>query len=146
MELQEAQSTRTALGEVEGSEGFIDVEKYRQLLDYIEAESLEGREHKGILIGNGFRLLPPDAGERQNQFSDHARRGAARNQFCLLPTTELFKAICAVLESSEDEPLKAAIRESLLAAVGQWSFAREGVTDERLVTIQDEVPTLTPSG
>lgn len=121
----ETQSGNTAIAEVEGSEGVIDVDKYRQLLDYIEAEALEGREHKGILIGNGFRLLAPDAPERREQFSDHARRGATRNQFCLLPTTELFKAVCAVLESPEDETLKAAIRESLLTTVGPWSFARE---------------------
>jgi len=145
VELQETQSQRTALGEVEGSEGLIDVDKYRQLLDYIEAESLEGREHKGILIGNGFRLLPTDAAERQNQFSDHAQRGAARNQFCLLPTTELFKAVCAVLEIPVDETLKAAIRESLFAAVGLWSFARERPAEKEPSATQDQVP-LTPSG
>lgn len=125
VELTEQHSGKTALGEVEGSEGVIDVDKYRQLLDYIEAESQEGRDHKGILIGNGYRVLPPDAPERQNQFSDHARRGAVRNQFCLLPTTELFKAVCAVLESPQDEVLKSSIRESLFSTTGAWSFARE---------------------
>jgi len=125
VELKEPHSGRTALGEVEGAESVIDVDKYRQLLDYIEQESLEGRDHKGILIGNGFRLLPPEAPERQNQFSDHAQRGAARNQFCLLPTTELFKAVCAVLESPQDEILKSGIRESLLSTTGPWAFVRE---------------------
>ncbi len=126
VELMEQQSGKTALGEVEGSEGVIDVDKYRQLLDYIEAESQEGRDHKGILIGNGYRLLPPDAPERQHQFSDHARRGAIRNQFCLLPTTELFKAVCAVLESPQDEVLKSSIRESrFFQRLAPWSFARE---------------------
>jgi len=136
VELQDLQSGRTSLGEVEGSEGFIDVDKYRQLLDYIEAEAQEGRDHKGILIGNGFRLLAPDAAERQNQFSEHAQRGAVRNQFCLLPTTELFKAVCAALESPENQTLKAAIRESLLATTGPWSFVREKITDEKSPTEQ----------
>jgi hypothetical protein len=125
VEMKEEQSGRTALGEVEGSEGVIDVDKYRQLLDYVEAEALEGRDHKGILIGNGFRLLPPDAPERQAQFSEHVQRGAARNNFCLVPTTEVFKAVCAVLESPKDEALKATIRESLLATTGPWGFVRE---------------------
>ena len=129
VEVREEQSGRTALGEVEGSEGVIDVDKYRQLLDYVEAEALEGRDHKGILIGNGFRLLAPDAPERNTQFSEHAQRGAARNHFCLLPTTELFKAVCAVLEFPEDEALKATIRESLLATTGPWAFVREESAD-----------------
>jgi hypothetical protein len=137
VELRDNQSGRTALGEVEGSEGVIDVDKYRQLLDYIEAEAQEGRDHKGILIGNGFRLLALDAPERQNQFSEHARRGAARNQFCLVPTTELFKAVCAVLESPNDQALKATIRESLLATTGPWSFLREETTEEKSSTGQD---------
>ena len=59
VELRDAESDRTALGEVEGSEGIIDVDKYRQLLDYVESEAQAGRNHKGILIGNGFRLLDP---------------------------------------------------------------------------------------
>lgn len=135
VQLREIKSGRTALGEVEGSEGVIDVDKYRQLLDYVDAEALEGRQHKGILIGNGFRQLALTAPERQNQFSDHAQRGAARNQFCLLPTQELFKAICAVLESPNDETLKTGIRESMLATTGTWRFAgKESVERKAPVT------------
>jgi hypothetical protein len=125
VELKDVQSGQTALGEVEGSEGVIDVDKYRQLLDYVEGEALEGRDHKGILIGNGFRLLDPAAPERRAQFSEHAQRGSARNHFCLLPTTELFKAVCAVLESPDDETLKATIRDSLLTNTGPWAFVRQ---------------------
>ncbi|MGA8271452.1 MAG: hypothetical protein WB919_07810 [Candidatus Sulfotelmatobacter sp.] len=136
VQAEEPVSGRTALGEVEGSDGPIDVDKYRQLLDYIEAEALEGREHKGILIGNGFRQLPPEATERQNQFTDHAQRGAARNRFCLLPTTELFKAVCAVLESP-DEGFKAAIRDSLLNATGPWSFALKQDPERKLLVGQN---------
>src|SRR5437867_11519786 len=84
-----------------------------------------------MLIGNGFRLLAPKVPERRIQFSEHAQRGAARNQFCLVPTMELFKAVCAVLESPEDQALKATIRESLLATTGPWSFAREQATEEK---------------
>jgi hypothetical protein len=86
------------------------------------------RDHKGILVGNGYRLTAPDAAERQKQFSEHAIRGAMKNDFCLVPTTELFKAVCAALESPEDEGLKIEIRESILSAVGIWTFAREITT------------------
>ena len=144
VELQE-ESGRTALVEVEGSEGVIDVDKYRQLLDYIDTESQEGRDHKGVLIGNGFRLLAPNAPERQTQFSEHAQRGAARNRFCLVPTTELFKAVCAVLESPEDQTLKKSIRESLLATTGPWSFAREQASEERSLSEQDHAADPAPA-
>jgi len=125
VELRESGSSRTAVGEVEGPEGAIDIDKYRQLLDYFQAEVLEGRIHKGILIGNGYRLKELNAPERQNQFTEHALRGARQNGFCLLPTTELFKAVCAVLEAPENERLKIDIRNSILATVGVWSFSRE---------------------
>jgi hypothetical protein len=125
VELYQPTSSETAIAEVEGSTGVVDVDKYRQLLDYVQAEVLEGRDHKGILIGNGNRLSPLDAPERQNQFSDHALRGAKKNGFCLSPTTELFKAVCAVLETAGDEGLKIRIRDSILSTVGVWTFARE---------------------
>lgn len=118
-------TTLPAIGEVEGSEGLIDVDKYRQLLDYIQAEALEDRDRKGILIGNGSRLAVPGSTERQNQFSDHALRGAKKNGFCLMPTTELFKAVCSVLENPEDEGLKIKIRASILSTIGVWTFARD---------------------
>lgn len=129
VELRQTASGNTAIGEVEGSEGAIDVDKYRQLLDYIEAEALDGKEHKGILIGNGFRLTSPDSPERQQQFTEHALRGAARNHFCLLPTTELFKAVCSVLLAHDNENLKSSIRESILGTVGTWTFFHSAKAD-----------------
>jgi hypothetical protein len=108
---REGQSPVTAIAEIEGSVGVIDVDKYRQLLDYVEQEALDGRDHKGILVGNGFRLTTPEELERQSQFSDHALRGAKRNDFCLLATNELFKAVCAVLEAADNEALKIRVRE-----------------------------------
>lgn len=125
VELHQPASSESAIAEVEGSTGVIDVDKYRQLLDYVQAEVLEGCDHKGILIGNGNRLKALDSPERKNQFSDHTLRGAQKNNFCLLPTTELFKAVCAVLETPEDDGLKIRIRDSILSTVGVWTFARE---------------------
>lgn len=137
VELHEPRSGKTAIGEVGGSEGLIDVDKYRQLLDYYQAEVLEGRNHKGTLIGNGFRLKELNAEERLNQFSVHATSGATASGFCLLPTTELFKAVCAVLETPQDEGLKIRIRDSILSRVGIWTFALETITHPKAVEASD---------
>ena len=115
---------RTAIVEVEGSEGIVDVRKYRQLLDYVDAEVQEGRTHKGVLVGNGYRLLPLDAPERKSQFSEHVLRGADRNEFCLVPTTELFKAVCAVLGNPNNTELKKQICDSLFSVKGIWEFIK----------------------
>jgi hypothetical protein len=133
VELKEPASGKTAIGEVEGSEGAIDVDKYRQLLDYFQAEVLEGRIHKGILIGNGWKSKELDAPERRTQFTEHALRGARQNAFCMLPTSELFKVVCAVLESPSDEALRIEIRDSILSTIGIWTFARDVVTPSRAV-------------
>jgi hypothetical protein len=123
VELRDPRSGRTALGEVEGPDGAVDVHKSRQLLDYIESEALVNREHKGILIGNGYRMKPPDAEERQAQFTNHALKRASMYGTCLLPTTELFKAVCAVLEFPESEKLKIEVRDSILRTTGVWTFS-----------------------
>ena len=112
----------TAICEIEGSESAIAVRKYRQLLDYINDEVEGGKKHKGILAGNGFRLVPPEFEERKNQFTDQVLRGAETNKFCLLPTSELFKAVCAILEAKDSEELKGQIRDSILSTVGPWRF------------------------
>ncbi len=116
-------SRSTAICEVEGSENAIDSDKYRQLLDYIDAEAQQGRIHKGLLVGNGFRLTSLDSAERAAQFTENVVRGAIRIQFCLIPTTELFKAVCSVLEHPADEELKNRTRQALLACIGEWRFA-----------------------
>jgi hypothetical protein len=130
VELSEPTSGETALAEIEGSEGLINIDKYRQLLDYVQSEILAGRDRKGILVGNGFRLKPQDAEERLAQFSEHVLHGASRFGTCLLPTTELFKAVRAVLEKPEDRDLQTAIRSSVLATVGIWIFDEHVVTPE----------------
>jgi hypothetical protein len=125
VELHEPRSSGTAIGEVEGSTGAVNVDKFRQLLDYVHSEVEQGRDHKGILIGNGYREMAPDATERENQFTEKAVLGARRFGFCLLRTSELFKAVCAVLGSADAEGLKTRIRESILSKVGVWDFASD---------------------
>lgn len=122
IDLTDEESGASAVGEVEGSEGAINVDKLRQLLDYVESEENEGRSRKGILVGNGYRLRPWDEAERLDQFTQMAVTRAARYGYCLLPTTELFAAVCAVLKSPEDEGLKKHIRDSILSTVGPWKL------------------------
>jgi hypothetical protein len=106
---------------VQGPAGLVKVDKYRPLPDYIETEALEGREHKGILIGGLLSLNP--ANGRINFLSTLAR-GAKKNEFCLLPTTELFKAVCALLENQPDYAMKGQIRESRCPPPHFCLFAR----------------------
>jgi hypothetical protein len=61
-------------------------------------------------------------GERGDQFTQMAVTRAARYGYCLLPTTELFAAVCAVLKSPEDKGLKKHIRDSILWRVGPWKL------------------------
>jgi len=129
VELRDPTSGKTGIGEIEGSEGPIDVDKFRQLLNYFQSEVLEGRTPKAILIGNGYRTTEPNAAERQQQFTEHVLRGATQFGFCLLPTAALFRALCAVLEAPQDTALKIEIRDSILSTVGVWSFAREVTTE-----------------
>ena len=124
VDMTDEETGASAVGEVEGSEGAINVGKLRQLLDYVEAEENEGRTRKGILVGNGYRLKGMDEPERQGQFTEMAKTRAARYGYCLLATSELFKAVCAVLEAPEDAGLKKHIRGSILSKVGEWSFTR----------------------
>jgi len=129
VDLTDEKSGATAVGEVEGSEGAINVDKLRQLLDYVESEETEGRNRKGILVGNGYRLRSLDEAERGDQFTQMAVTRAARYGYCLLPTTELFAAVCAVLKSPDDEGLKKHIRDSIFSTVGPWTFTTPAKTD-----------------
>jgi hypothetical protein len=128
VDLTEEGTGGSAVGEVEGSEGAINVDKLRQLLDYVEAEENDGRRRKGILIGNGYRLKGLSEPERGEQFTEMAVKRAKGFEYCLLPTNELFAAVCAVLKSPKDEALKKRIRDSLLSTVGVWKFTEGTAT------------------
>jgi hypothetical protein len=126
---------RYAIVEIEGPEGAIDLAKYRQLRDYVDDEITTGKTPKGILVGNGYRLLPIDSNERTEQFTEAAVRGGTKQEFALVPTTELFKAVCAVLRN-DDLALKAAIRQSLFETIGVWKFIEAAVEPEGCEIVQ----------
>lgn len=111
-------SEGNAIAEIEGSEGMIDVYKYRQLLDYVENEYEKGDEFKGILVGNGYRSEDPD--EREDQFTEKARESCLRRRFCILPTTELFKIVQRVMKDPENDETKREIRTRILDTEGDF--------------------------
>lgn len=108
------------VGEIEGPEGAVDVDKLRQLLDYQQEQVLSGSNPKALLVGNAYRFDEPE--NRQPQFTEHVLNGAARYQIGLISTVELFKALCAVL-ANPDEHTKREIRQSISECVGVWKFA-----------------------
>ena len=112
----------SAVGEVEGSEGAINVGKLRQLLNYVEAEEDAGRKRKGILVGNGYRLKDLNEPERREQFTERVLKEANGFGYCLLPTSELFAAVCDVLKFPGVEALRKELRDSILSKVGVWRF------------------------
>ena len=82
----------TIIGEIEGTDNsLIDIDKYRQLLDYIESEQDKGAKCKGILIGNACKDINPV--ERQEQFSQHAITRCENRGFCRITTYQLFEIV-----------------------------------------------------
>lgn len=111
-----------AIGEIEGVDnGPVNVDKYRQLLDYVNQEITKNNiSYKGILIGNGHRLTDPI--KRLDQFTADARRGCKSQGFCMIATSDLFRAVNAVLADPNDDSLTTKIRQSIMTTEGDWKF------------------------
>jgi len=91
-----------ALIEVKGNVKSITKDDVAQLVaDIMEHLKKTSQEVKGILIGNGWRLEPPEQRDIDNKFifSRDAIKVAENHNIALLSTTELFKAYCLILEN-----------------------------------------------
>lgn len=110
----------TIIGEIEGSNKQVDVQKYRQLLDYVSTKVEEGENIKGILIGNGFINVDPD--KRTEQFTEKAILGCRRQKFCRMTTYELFKAVRAILSESHNKRLKKSVKQKVLKCDDEFKF------------------------
>lgn len=108
------------IGEIEGTAKQVNVDKYRQLLDYVDAKRLKGEKCKGILIGNGLIKKEPD--KRDEQFTPHVIRGCNQQKFCRMTTYELFKAVRAVLSDSSDHKLKEKIKRKIIDCENEFRF------------------------
>ncbi|MEM4202645.1 MAG: hypothetical protein QXS54_01110 [Candidatus Methanomethylicaceae archaeon] len=103
--------------EVTGSTKHINVDKVRQLLDFIWNFVRERSEIKGILVANHFYEKPPE--ERGEPFTSDALKTAQNNDVCLVTTIELFNVL-QKLEEGKVKPEE--IRDKLLNTVGIYIF------------------------
>jgi len=108
------------IGEIEGSENQIDVDKFRQLLDYVVEIEGKGENCKGLLVGNGF--LGEEPKSRKQQFTDAAINGCKKQGYCRIATYELFKAVKKVLSNSNNEEIKRKIKKAILNCTNEFIF------------------------
>jgi hypothetical protein len=89
--------------EVTGSDGTIGLGKLRQLFDFISKEKQPGTAVKGILVGNQEVDVSP--AKRGVAFTQHVIDRANEMGVCLLPTTELFRAL-VLFRQKKLEPVR----------------------------------------
>jgi hypothetical protein len=77
------------VGEIEGSANVVDVEKYRQLLDYVTEVVTREAKNARILVGNGF--IDTDPSSRRDQFSPAAVRDVTARSIAELPLVSFTK-------------------------------------------------------
>lgn len=109
------------IGEIEGTEKQVDVQKYRQLLDYVTDATLKGKKCKGILIGNGYKNMEPS--QRTEQFTEYAIRGCESQKYCRIATTELYKAVKTILANPNNEGIKRTIKEKILSCESEFKLS-----------------------
>lgn len=109
-----------ALGEIEGKDNSaINVDKFRQLSSNLDEDFEKNEKYpKGVLIGNGYRLIDPKT-PRPCQFTEKVIAGAKSKKFALLTTEELFNAIIYCLEKSDDLEFKQTCRKKILETFGE---------------------------
>ncbi|MGB5050401.1 MAG: hypothetical protein WBO46_15765 [Caldilineaceae bacterium] len=96
-----------AIVEVKGNTKSVSLSDMSQLGRYREEYALKyGKEIKGVLIANPWRLLPLDerAGSANMAFPTNVKEYAEKRNISLIKTTELFDAFCKAL-SGEANPV-----------------------------------------
>ena len=87
--------------ECKGNKKSIKRDDFRQLLDYHKEYQIDFEgEHKGILVGNAWRLMPIEERNKNSSpiFPDNVIQIAKKNGFALLSTIDLFDGTCKFLE------------------------------------------------
>lgn len=111
--------------ECKGNEKSIKRDDFRQILEHTKEYELEGRvDYKGILIGNGWRLLPvQDRNTSDTPIFPKGKDGvieiAAKHGIALVSSVDLFNVFCKFLKkevSAED------ILRRIFSANGEASF------------------------
>jgi len=109
------------IGESEGKDNSaIDITKFRQLESNI-GEDFERDEietpAKGILFGNGFRLMAPS--ERPDQFTQKCLTNAKRLGSILIRTSDLYALAVYILDNPDCEDFKVACRNAIESTSGE---------------------------
>ena len=113
---------KEALIEVKGNTKSITKDDVAQLVtDLMDHLKTTGQEIDGILIGNGWRLLPLEKRDMKDKpiFSKDAIRVAQNHSIGLISTTQLFKAYCKTLEEPQ---YKTEILNKIISAKGVIKF------------------------
>ncbi|MCK4645574.1 MAG: hypothetical protein KAU46_04920 [Candidatus Aminicenantes bacterium] len=111
------------IGEIEGTDSsLIDIDKYRQLLDYVDSEIDKGVKCEGILIGNAYKDINPT--ERQEQFSQHAIKRCENQGFCRITTYQLFEIVKKIF-SGIDGPKLEKLRKDIIECNTEFIFKKK---------------------
>jgi len=92
---------REFLVEVKGNSKSISLDNVRQLLDYtIHYLKDTGRDGKGILFGNAWRLLPLSERDIREKpvFPDDVKKTAQKHGIALVSSNAFFEAFCRFLK------------------------------------------------
>lgn len=107
------------IGECEGKDSKdIDVSKFRQLLDGLNADfEKESVTEKafGLLFGNAQRLIPPN--ERTLSFTAKCLSGAKREKIGLIKTEDLFR-VCRIIQENNDIEYALECRKAISKQLG----------------------------
>ncbi|WP_193369323.1 hypothetical protein [Pelagibius marinus] len=108
------------IGESEGKDNSaIDITKFRQLESNINEDF--AREDvdtpaKGVLFGNGYRLVEP--GKRENEFTKKCLVNAQRLGTALVRSRDLYDVIVHALDNPKDEAFKEKCRAAIESTYG----------------------------
>lgn len=108
------------IGECEGKDNKdIDVSKFRQLLDGLNADFEKSEiEEKafGLLFGNPQRLIEPK--ERTLSFTNKCQLGAKREGIGLIKTEDLFR-VCRYISENKDKAFASKCRKAIFDQLGK---------------------------
>ncbi len=109
------------IGEAEGRDSkAINVDKLdqlqRNLLEDYQREEINEMA-RGILFGNGHRLLSPE--KRSEAFTEKCQNVAKRNGYILVRTADMFQPVRYIGENPDDVNYVSACRSAIADAVGE---------------------------
>lgn len=113
-------SGKRMIGEAEGKDtSAIDIGKFRQLMSNIQ-EDLDRDEvdapAKGLLFGNGYRLMPPE--NRAEQFTQKSLTNAKLYGTALIRTADLYPVAVHLLDHPKDDDFRVACRAAIEDTAG----------------------------